>query len=178
LINKFIADAMLGSLARKLRIFGYDTLYNAKINDSQVLQIALTENRTILTSDRDLFRSATKTNIDSILLTGDNDIDRLAKIFRSLQGKRKPQDPLNSRCSICNGELCNINKNEASNLVPEGVLHNQEKFYKCTICEKIFWIGTHWKKIIELSEKIDIRLQQFEESSGRKYEEILNGNIR
>jgi uncharacterized protein with PIN domain len=178
LINKFIADAMLGSLARKLRIFGYDTLYDAKIKDSQILQFALDDNRTILTCDRDLFRSATKTNINSILLTGDNDIDKLATIFRSFRGKRKPLDPLSSRCSICNGELCSINKNEISSLIPEGVLHNQEEFYKCIICGKIFWIGIHWKKIKELSDKIDIRLQQLKESSRREYEEICNGNIR
>jgi uncharacterized protein with PIN domain len=37
---KFIADSMLGRLARWLRLLGYDTLYFTDIEDSLLLRIA------------------------------------------------------------------------------------------------------------------------------------------
>src|SRR2546428_5874390 len=52
----FLADAMLGSLARKLRIFGYDTLYRAHMEDDEFLNIGIEHDRISVTCDRDLFR--------------------------------------------------------------------------------------------------------------------------
>jgi uncharacterized protein len=46
----FLADAMLGSIARKLRIFGFDTLYNAQVNDDEILKIGMEQDRVILTA--------------------------------------------------------------------------------------------------------------------------------
>ena len=48
----FLADAMLGSVARKLRIFGFDTLYIKHIHDDEVLKIGIEDNRVILTCDK------------------------------------------------------------------------------------------------------------------------------
>ncbi|MEM0006436.1 MAG: Mut7-C RNAse domain-containing protein, partial [Ignisphaera sp.] len=39
-IPRFIADAMLGHVARWLRLLGYDTLYYKSINDWKLLKIA------------------------------------------------------------------------------------------------------------------------------------------
>ncbi len=41
----FLADAMLGSVARKLRIFGFDTLYIKHIHDDEILKIGIEGNR-------------------------------------------------------------------------------------------------------------------------------------
>src|SRR5437764_300843 len=45
----FLADAMLGNVARKLRIFGFDTLYIKDIHDDDVLKIGIAQKRIILT---------------------------------------------------------------------------------------------------------------------------------
>ena len=52
----FLADAMLGSIARKLRIFGFDTLYVAHAHDDEILKIGIAEDRIILTCDKELFK--------------------------------------------------------------------------------------------------------------------------
>ena len=47
----FIADAMLGRLARWLRLLGFDTLYYPDIGDRDLLRLSLQEGRVILTRD-------------------------------------------------------------------------------------------------------------------------------
>ncbi len=51
---KFMADSMLGRLARWLRILGYDVVYETSISDDDLIAKALRENRIILTMDREL----------------------------------------------------------------------------------------------------------------------------
>ena len=51
LANKFIADDMVGKLARFLRILGYDTVYIHDIDNNRLIDIALKEDRIILTRD-------------------------------------------------------------------------------------------------------------------------------
>ena len=53
---KLLADAMLGRLAKWLRILGYDTAYLADTDDFAVMRLARAENRLILTCDRALAR--------------------------------------------------------------------------------------------------------------------------
>ncbi|WP_297480344.1 Mut7-C RNAse domain-containing protein, partial [Thermococcus sp.] len=51
----FIADMMLGRLARWLRLYGYDTLYGIR-DDDEIIRVALREERVILTKDVALAR--------------------------------------------------------------------------------------------------------------------------
>ena len=158
--DKFVVDDMLGSLARKLRIFGYDTLYNTEMGDDEILDIALKEERIVLTSSRKIQQKATNRKIKCELLNEENDYERLCNV---LDRKRKEElrlSPKDTRCSICNGEMNQVTKNEISNLVPKEVLKYQEEYYRCTSCGKIYWIGGHWQRIYTLSEKIIKKIQQ------------------
>ena len=58
---KFIADEMLGRLARWLRILGSDVLY-LNASDDELLLITEKEKRTLLTRDINLFKKAVKHN--------------------------------------------------------------------------------------------------------------------
>ena len=53
----FLADAMLGSVARKLRIFGFDTAYVAHTADDEVLKLGVEQGRIILTADKEFFQA-------------------------------------------------------------------------------------------------------------------------
>ncbi|MEM2025047.1 MAG: DUF5615 family PIN-like protein, partial [Desulfurococcaceae archaeon] len=77
---KFVVDTMLGSLARWLRILGYDTLYEREIEDWQILRRAELESRVIITRDRGLHNKAMKHGLRSILIWEEDMSDRLAHI--------------------------------------------------------------------------------------------------
>ena len=51
---RFFADAMLGRLARWLRIAGFDTRHDPHVEDADLEALALEEGRAILTRDRAL----------------------------------------------------------------------------------------------------------------------------
>ena len=61
---------------------------------------------------------------------------------------------LDPRCMPCGGILDHAPIEEARAKVPEWVFHNAKGFYRCTACGKIYWKGTHWKRIEEALERL------------------------
>src|SRR5262245_37998549 len=55
---RFACDAMLGGLARWLRAAGYDASWHHGIDDRDLVNLARTEGRTVLSSDDDVFAFA------------------------------------------------------------------------------------------------------------------------
>lgn len=51
--TKFVLDVHLGTLARYLRLLGFDTYYRNNLKDEEIIDLSITEQRIILT--RDLF---------------------------------------------------------------------------------------------------------------------------
>jgi len=56
-IPRFVADVMLGSLSRWLRLFGFDTLYSNDFDDRELIKISIQDDRILLTRDHSLARS-------------------------------------------------------------------------------------------------------------------------
>jgi hypothetical protein len=54
------------------------------------------------------------------------------------------------RCVACNGNLHAVShRDEVQDLVPDYVFHNFESFMRCNGCGKVYWEGSHYKKIRE-----------------------------
>jgi len=126
-------------------MYGFDTIYDAKLDDDELIKIAESQNRTLLTSDKELVLRATNRRISAVLITGENDAARLAPVFRSLEITFE-LNPERSRCSICNGLLEEAEKSYLAN-IPKTVLERQEKFYICKSCGKVYWQGSHWRRM-------------------------------
>jgi len=138
---KFIADAMLGRLARWLRILGFDILYYQDISDASLLKIARQDNRFILTRDTHFLRI--KNLKDYLLINSDNTFEQLVEIIRALGIKEF--NP--GRCVKCNGVLIEvIEKKDVKGLVPEHVYMQFNKFLRCRDCGNIYWEGSHMKR--------------------------------
>jgi len=149
----FIADAMMGEVARWLRILGYDTLYNKNYSDYQILRIASSTGRIILTSDRGLHRRARKLRLRSVYISSHRVEERLAEVA-VMTGIRLKADPDRSRCPECNGILVKVlDKNIVKDRVPPGALESYDTFYICKRCGRVYWRGGHWRNIERVLEE-------------------------
>ncbi len=154
----FVVDGMLGSLARKIRVLGFDTLYYSDAEDQKLVEIGLRENRILLTCDRALFQRAMKTGLHSILLAGADELENLAHILKNLDINRIEFVPERSRCPVCNDSLEMIDKNSARDYVPAGVFERYPRFYFCRRCTKAYWEGSHFRKLKEFEQRVNRRL--------------------
>lgn len=152
---KFVADAMLGSLARKLRILGFDTLYFTEGRDTELEALARKEGRIILTSDKGLFGLSQRRGSEAVLVSGVTDLARLRSVIAQTGLGIGPRKTWASRCAVCNGELEAIQKSEAAAAgVHKKVLAKHRLFFRCRSCSRVYWRGGHWERLGRLSRSL------------------------
>lgn len=140
---------MLGSLARWLRFMGYDTAYPTAMEDRDLIRIAREEGRILLTRDKELaarFEGAIHVRSDDLEV-------QIREVASALPVR--VVDPL-SRCSVCNTPIEPARREDVRELVPEGVLERQKEFWRCPSCGKVYWQGSHWNKMIERLNSLDL----------------------
>ncbi len=151
---------MLGNLARKLRILGYDSKYDSSIEDSILLNLAEGQKRVLVTKDENLSKSAEKLGVTTVLIRGNDEIGQIVQIATKIGIANFVIDTNPSRCTDCNGKIETIDKIRIMNKVPPGIYERQEKFWSCKDCKKIYWEGTHLVKIQEFVQKLNQRLNE------------------
>lgn len=156
----FVVDGMLGGLARKLRMFGFDTLYYNNAEDARLIDLALEEERVLLTGDKTLHRKAAKAGARGVLLTGANELDDAVKVLASMGIASIEFAPERSRCPLCNATLEERDKDSMRGKVHAGVLERHSRFYLCTGCSKVYWEGSHIKKVGEFERSVNGRLSE------------------
>lgn len=134
---RFVADAMLGRLARWLRALGYDTLYCRDAPDRRLLAVALTDRRRLLTRDAALARRARDAGLLVRAETLDAQIQEVAAAC-GLAGRRAL-----SRCLECNGLLAVTAPEAVRERVPPYTFATRSEFWTCSGCRRVFWAGTH-----------------------------------
>jgi uncharacterized protein len=154
----FLADAMLGSVARKLRIFGFDTLYIAHAHDDEILKIGIEQGRVILTADKELFKRVVKAGARGVLVNGGSDVEDLVHILAKNGVTSVDLGGVGSRCSMCNGLLEERRPEQVKGGVPDKVAARHSEFYQCTACGKVYWEGGHLRRIRALARNIDSKL--------------------
>jgi uncharacterized protein with PIN domain len=143
---RFIADEMLGKLAKWLRAVGYDTVYFTGDGDGALVQQALQEDRIILTRDSRLIERKLARN--SLLVNNDDPREQFRQVVSELGLDVK--NGLFTRCLICNRELSSVEKESVRDKVPAYTYSTQSKFYECPNCGRVFWPGTHKDSMLEL----------------------------
>jgi len=143
----FAIDSMLGKLAKKLRLLGFDSFYSSNILDNNLLNIAKNEGRILISKDTQLCNISKKQNMPTIKLEKEQEIDQLVEINNAIPlGKCIISGDI-SRCPICNDQLQTIEKDQIKSKVPKGVMEHNEKFWMCKCCKKIYWEGSHIKNL-------------------------------
>jgi len=141
---------MLGTLAKWLRVCGFDTYYAKRhMKDKELIDIAKKENRVIITRDKELIYDARREQIKSIKIETHILDEQIKKILEKIKFDKKY---VLSRCLVCNNILDKISKKEVKEKVPAKVYESHEKFFFCSKCDKIYWKGTHYNKMIEKME--------------------------
>ena len=153
---------MLGKIAKKLRFLGFDTLYFANMDDNKILEMNFDKQRIILTSDRQLYTRSLKLYIPCLLIILENELENLIIIMKEFDIRNIFLVPNKyTRCTICNGLLDTIAKSSSMKIcgLPKNVLENNETFFRCVNCKKLYWSGTHVKEINKLVHEINKKIK-------------------
>lgn len=143
---KFLCDQMLGTLAKWLRICGFDTYFaNSEISDDELLEMAKKENRCLITRDKELTIRAKKRKLELIEINSTDLDEQLSCVLCNVT---LDKTKILTRCTLCNSTLDEIKKEGAKSKVPEKIFENNEKFWLCPSCNKIYWVGTHYEKML------------------------------
>jgi len=159
-MKKFVADSMNGKLAKKLRFFGFNTLYYKQISDNEIIKIAIEENRIILTSDYELYKLSISKNIEIILTNQESDLDNLTEIGKLLNWQSLDDSKFSTRCTVCNNELVEIKKEELQKIIPRNTFQRFYEYYRCCDCSKIYWKGSHWNNMMNIAQAVNKKLEK------------------
>lgn len=161
-LPRFLVDAMLGDIARKLRIFGFDTLYMKDTSDSSILETALHENRIILTRDKEFFRRVVKAGAEGVLMEQYDQIANIANTLLKYGVRSLSFNPQTARCACCNGILALIKASDLEGAIPNKILEIHHNFFQCSYCNNIYWEGSHVKRLNLLAQKINTKIEKIE----------------
>ena len=137
---------MLGSLAKWLRIFGFDTLYpDATTNDDEVLDIAKTEKRLLISRDKELIIRGKKGKLQVLEIQTTDLNEQLAQVLTHIQ---IDCTQVLTRCTLCNTPLISVEKKAIITHVPPKIFETRDQFWHCSFCNKYYWMGTHYENMI------------------------------
>ena len=148
---RFILDVHLGTLARRLRLLGFDTDYLQGRDDPELATIAAEENRILLSRDRQLLMRGIVQwgllirNTDPFLQTAEvvNRLDLWDEIKAF------------SRCIACNGKLYSVTTGSDEYFaicreLPSGITSWCTEYVRCEDCQKIYWRGSHFDEMLRI----------------------------
>jgi len=147
---KFIADAHLGSLARYLRMLGFDVLYKNNITDTEIIEASLNDKRAILTKDRELLKNNKITH--GYWIRNEETEEQVKEVITRFDLKNDIREF--TRCIECNNILEVIEKEKIKDRLPSKVKQWQNEFRYCKHCDKIYWKGTHYNRMLDIIRKI------------------------
>ena len=151
-VTRFIADVHLGTLARYLRLLGFDTIWQRDLDDEIIIDTASDEQRIILTRDKGILRNGRVTRGYWLRATDpDAQIDEVVRAL-DLSGSLRPY----TRCMECNGALESIGRLQAARAVPLQVFLVYRDFSRCSACARVYWRGSHETKLNAIVERAKV----------------------
>lgn len=141
----FLADRTLGKLVKWLRLMGFDTIIETDRNRTR-FQREIQLNRLILTRTEDVWKRVPGQN--GIWIEADDPKLQIRQVISQLDLKYEALEPF-TRCIGCNESLKPVPRHEVLGLVPDYVYETQSQFNRCPDCRRIYWSGSHIRRIRE-----------------------------
>ena len=147
---RFVLDVHLGALARRLRILGFDTRYDPRMDDAALAAASAAEGRILLTRDTRLLMRG---NVDRGLYVRNTDPDTQAEEIVLRLDLGALVSPF-KRCASCNGVIERLPPegpefDRLSASIPPGVRAWCSDFRYCPECGKVYWKGSHYNRLLE-----------------------------
>ena len=140
---KFVSDVHLGKLTKYLRLFGFDTYYRTDLNDEEIIDLAISDKRVILTRDKGLLKNKKVTH--GYYIRSRYPRYQLKEVF--LRFDLKNLIASFTRCMECNGLLREVTKKEILDRLLPKTRQYYRKFKMCNGCNRIYWNGSHWQNM-------------------------------
>ncbi|MGD8485681.1 MAG: Mut7-C RNAse domain-containing protein [Chloroflexota bacterium] len=144
--TRFVLDGHLGTLARRLRLLGFDCRYARAATDEELVTSSVHERRILLTRDRGLLRRKAVTH--GYLLRSDQPRAQVLEVVRRFQLSGSI-DPF-SRCPACNAELVPVAKADIAHRLPPLTRRHYHEFRSCPACGRDYWRGAHHRRLADL----------------------------
>ena len=148
---RFLVDVNVAKLAPKLRMTGFDTLYNVLWSDTDLANIS--EEKQCILVTRDIMLLKRKNITFGHFVREIQPTRQLAELihFYGLSDKISAF----SRCMRCNGILIPVAKQEILSQLAPLTRKYYNTFHRCDSCSHVYWSGSHRdpmeKEIKELS---------------------------
>ncbi|MFB3881470.1 MAG: Mut7-C RNAse domain-containing protein [Armatimonadota bacterium] len=138
-MTRFVADAMLGRLAKWLRALGFDVHYDPSLDDHAVIARARERGAIALTGDTEFPKPA---DVRVIFIESDRLKEQLAQLVRDVPLDLKEAKPF-TRCIVCNRELVPATRDEVWRDIPPFIYLTNETYARCPECRRVYWEGSH-----------------------------------
>jgi uncharacterized protein with PIN domain len=138
--KRFIVDSMLGKVAKWLRILGFDARYERLTHQKQLDEYR-EEGFLMITRNQ---RWCGQPHV--ICLWANDPMEQLHQVVSQVPISCQEVRPFR-RCILCNQPLDLLSRDQTFDLVPDYVFETNTLFYQCSNCQKIYWSGTHPKRM-------------------------------
>jgi len=153
-LRKFVADGHLGKLVRDLRLLGIDVIYDRAAEDHELIKIAGSQDRALLTRDRRLLMHSAVRN--GYYLRSQNPLQQTVEIL----GRFNLASVLTpfTRCLLCNALLEPAEKEKIIGQLEPLTKVYYDQFRRCLGCGQVYWSGSHFEKLQRRIELIRSRV--------------------
>jgi hypothetical protein len=144
--TRFLADAHLAGLARRLRMAGFDTVVADSEVDAALVRRAVAEGRILLTRDLELLKYRDLTH--GLYVRALKPLEQFREVLLRLDlaASMRPF----TRCTVCNGAVDEVEAAAVADRVPDAVRARHARFARCSGCGRVYWEGSHWRRMREV----------------------------
>ncbi len=148
-VTRFVVDVHLGTLARYLRLLGFDTVWRNDLQDPEIIRYSVQERRIILTRDLGILKDGRVTH--GYWLRSVDPLEQVEEVVGALDlgSQLAPY----SRCMECNATVSPITRREAARHVPLQVFLVYKDFKRCHSCRRVYWAGSHQRRLRAVIER-------------------------
>ncbi len=147
---RFAVDCNMAKAVTYLRMLGYSCFYENNIADARLAEVAQSQERIVLSRDKRLFMRSKITK--GRFVRASRAQSQLAELvaFFDLTKHMRPF----TRCVVCDTPLQSVEKDSIVHRLPPKIKQFYTTFKYCAHCDKVYWAGTHYKRMMELIQKL------------------------